>query len=64
MAALQHFLESGFDTFAAMGKEKDGNDFFLQTVAQREAEMIDVLFDASFEDSQVAVEKVLTNAKK
>ena len=42
-----------------MGKEKDGTDFFLQTVAQREAEMIDVLFDASFEDSQVAVEKVL-----
>ena len=64
MAALQHFLESGFDTFAAMGKEKDGTDFFLQTVSQREAEMIDVLFDASFEDSQIAVEKVLTKAKK
>ena len=58
MAALQQFLESGFDTFAAMtpkNKTKkpknaqsqtnvEGSAFFLETVQQREAELIERLF--------------------
>ena len=47
MGALQHFLESGFDTFAGMGNQPDGTDFFLNTVEQRESALIDTLFDAS-----------------
>lgn len=42
LADLQHFLESGFDAFAAL-RDSDG---FLRTVADREALWIDVLFDA------------------
>ncbi len=42
LSALQHFLESGFDAFAALG-DADG---FLKTIADREARWIDTLFDA------------------
>lgn len=40
--ALQHFLETGFDAFAAM----DDPGVFLRAVAQRERGWIDRLFDA------------------
>lgn len=59
MAALQHFLESGFDTFAAMGKQSDGTDFFLSTVKKRESMLIDHIFDASAEDCEAEITKIL-----
>ena len=40
--ALQHFLESGFDAFSALGDARE----FLETIRQRESRWIDVLFDA------------------
>lgn len=40
--ALQHFLENGFDAFAALGNASS----FLQTIAERETQWIDTLFDA------------------
>ena len=51
MGALQHFLELGFDTFAAMGNksaksQSEGTDFFLSTIKKRESALIDQLFDA------------------
>lgn len=39
--ALQHFLESGFDAFAAMGDARS----FLDTIGQRESHWIQTLFD-------------------
>ena len=69
MAALQHFLESGFDTFAAMGPKKpskagqpEGPAFFLETVRKREAALIDQLFDAPLQASKVEIERVLSKA--
>ena len=56
MEALQRFLELGFDTFAAMGRQPDGARYFLETVRTREAHLIDLLFDAS----PVACETELT----
>jgi hypothetical protein len=41
LGVLQHFLERGFDTFRAM----NGADTFLATLADREAQWIDWLFD-------------------
>lgn len=38
---LQHFLESGFDAFASMR----GSRLFLATVAEREARLMDALFE-------------------
>jgi hypothetical protein len=40
MGALQHFLETGFDTFRAMG----GAQEFLRTIAQRERALAERLF--------------------
>ncbi len=69
LAALQHFLESGFDTFAAMGPKKpskngqpEGPAYFLETVKKREAALIDQLFDAPVQASKVAIELVLSKA--
>lgn len=56
MEALQRFLELGFDTFAAMGRQPDGARCFLDTVRNRETRLIDLLFDAS----PVACETELT----
>lgn len=39
--ALQHFLESGFDAFAALGEARP----FLETIAQRESSWVDALFE-------------------
>lgn len=66
MAALQHFLESGFDTFAAMTPKKpsktgqpEGPAFFLETVKKREAALISQLFDAPLQANTVTIEKLL-----
>jgi hypothetical protein len=45
--ALQHFLESGFDAFAALGDAQS----FLGAVAQRERGWIDRLFDAPLSEA-------------
>lgn len=47
MGSLQRFLESGFDTFADMACKGDGARHFLATVREREAALIDGLFDES-----------------
>ena len=67
MAALQHFLESGFDTFVAMGQKKtskagqpEGPAFFLETIKKREAALIVQLFDAPLQASKAEIERVLS----
>ncbi len=42
---LQHFLESGFDTFAKMAKSKNAVQGFLTLIEQRERALLDDLFD-------------------
>ena len=66
MAALQHFLESGFDTFAAMGPKHpsrtgqlEGPAYFLETVKKREAALIDLLFDAPLQTSKREIQRML-----
>ncbi|MBL0917339.1 MAG: hypothetical protein IBJ14_01405 [Hydrogenophaga sp.] len=44
--ALQHFLEAGFDAFAAL----DDADAFIGAIAQRERGWIDRLFDAPLDE--------------
>ena len=58
LAALQAFLESGFDTFAAMGGAED----FLRTIEQREMRWIGMLFDADPSDCEVALVDCLSRA--
>lgn len=56
---LQHFLETGFDTFAAMGKGKDGAAGFLKLIDARESALIAALFDPGFGVQQAISDKVL-----
>jgi hypothetical protein len=44
LASLQRFLETGFDTFAAMARGDAANQF-LRTIGEREAALIDSLYD-------------------
>lgn len=64
MGALQHFLESGFDTFAGMGNQPHGTDFFLSTVKNRESALINQLFDAPAATSEVEITQVLAKKTK
>lgn len=45
LAALQSFLESGFDTFAALARTGGGVQGFLDLIAGREQALITMLFD-------------------
>jgi hypothetical protein len=45
LAALQRFLEAGFDTFAALARSGHAANF-LRTIADRESALIGRLFDA------------------
>jgi hypothetical protein len=45
LGSLQHFLETGFDTFAAMVRTPQGAPVFLRTIESREAGLIARLFD-------------------
>jgi hypothetical protein len=46
LGSLQHFLETGFDTFAAMVRTPQGAPAFLRVIEGRESELIARLFDA------------------
>jgi hypothetical protein len=45
LSSLQRFLETGFDTFAAMSRQPGGAEAFLATIGSREARLIGMLFD-------------------
>ncbi|MEI8169575.1 MAG: hypothetical protein WCG50_07860 [Rhodoferax sp.] len=59
ISALQHFLELGFDTFAAMGRKPGGTAYFLETVRTRESRLIDLLFDADVGVGETELQGVL-----
>ncbi len=44
LSALQRFLESGFDTFAAVSRQPRGAERFLATIAEREQRLMELLF--------------------
>ena len=45
LGALQHFLETGFDTFGEMARRRGAVEHFLSTVHEREATLMQALFD-------------------
>ena len=45
LGALQHFLETGFDTFGEMARRRGAVEHFLTTVHEREATLMQALFD-------------------
>ena len=59
LGSLQRFLESGFDTFAVMGRQGGGTAYFLATVKTREAGLIDLLFDAETPACEAEISRAL-----
>lgn len=55
LSSLQTFLESGFDTFAAMGGHGSGAAEFLQIINRREEALMDVLFNGDLVASVTAI---------
>jgi hypothetical protein len=61
LGALQRFLESGFDTFAAMARGQTAQRF-LETVSQREEALIAQLFDADLPACEAGLATILGQA--
>lgn len=63
LSDLQRFLESGFDTFAAIAKSRAGADRFLETIRTREQRLLELLFDADPVASGTELERILGQAR-
>lgn len=63
LSSLQRFLESGFDTFAAVSKVRGGAEAFLETIREREEQLMDLLFDAARAESEAALRRILGQAR-
>jgi hypothetical protein len=62
LTALQRFLEEGFDTFGAVSRQPRGAERFLATVAERERQFIELLFDADAVACETALRNILGQA--
>ena len=63
MSSLQRFLESGFDTFGAMAKQRGGAERFLQLIQEREQRLIDLLLDADSVACETELQRTLGQAR-
>ena len=56
---LQNFLEQGFDTFAAMGKNQKSVQSFLQLVEARETKVIETLFTPDYNECSILFSRLM-----
>jgi hypothetical protein len=63
LGALQRFLEAGFDTFAAMGRQGGGAAFFLHTVQARETHLFKLLFEADLVACETEIARTLAQSR-
>lgn len=59
LCELQGFLETGFDTFASLARQKGGAEAFLLLIEARESELLRALFDPQFDVSSSLRDGVL-----
>jgi len=59
LGSLQRFLETGFDTFAAMAKRTGGAERFLETIRERESALIAMLFDTELVACETELARIL-----
>jgi hypothetical protein len=62
LTALQRFLEQGFDTFATVSRQPRGAERFLATLAEREQQLIELLFGSDDVASETALRNILGQA--
>jgi hypothetical protein len=63
LGSLQRFLESGFDTFASVSRQRGGAEHFLQTIRDREQQLMDLLFDADPVACETELRRILGQAR-
>lgn len=63
MSSLQRFLEAGFDTFGAVTKVRGGAELFLQTIRQREQQLMELLFTAEAVACETELARILGQAR-
>jgi len=63
LSSLQGFLESGFDTFAGVAKQRGGAERFLQVIQEREQRLLDLLFDADPVSCETELRRILGQAR-
>lgn len=63
LSFLQRFLESGFDTFASVAKQRGGAERFLETIREREQRLVDLLFDADTVTCETTLRGILGQAR-
>ncbi len=62
LAALQQFLENGFDAFSSLAQHDPGAKGFLEQIQQRESRLMVALFDKSSDVSLGLLEAALTKS--
>lgn len=63
LGSLQQFLESGFDTFVSVAKQRGGAERFLETIRDREQRLMDLLFDADAVACETELRRMLGQAR-
>lgn len=63
MSSLQRFLEAGFDTFAAVARQRGGAERFLEIIREREQHLVDLLFDADLVACETELRGILGQAR-
>ncbi len=62
-SALQHFLETGFDTFSRIARQPGGVQGFLGMIESRESSFISMMFDLPPEDCEEELLKILSTGR-
>jgi hypothetical protein len=63
MGALQRFLETGFETFASVARQRGGAERFLRIIEEREQRLMDLLFDADPVACETELRAILGQAR-
>ncbi len=63
LGSLQRFLESGFDTFAAMARQRGSVEEFLEIIRARESTLIAALFDMEFVSCETQLQQLIGVAR-
>ncbi len=62
LSALQRFLEEGFDTFSGMARERGAAERFLETVRDREAALMRLLYQGDLVACETELRRTLGQA--
>lgn len=63
LSSLQGFLERGFDTFAAMARERGAGEAFLRIVEERESALLVTLSEADLVACETELARILGQAR-